>query len=176
MRGGTKERERNCVDPEKKKQHSKDDTGHRHAQTETPEVLALQTSMRKGRKQRQPQGEMCFRQFTAYSSTKQLLSKPGIRIWDQELGCLLGWGEAAKHLWKSVSCAPPCACRALCPAGFSPTGRRGAGPGGNRARRVPAPANMLPMSSSDVKQRMGKASKTTTPKGKWCPYLPSKVR
>lgn len=44
----------------RKKHHSKDDTGHTHARTETPEVLALQTSTRKGRKQRQPQAEMCF--------------------------------------------------------------------------------------------------------------------
>lgn len=44
----------------RKKQHSKDDTGQRHARTETPEVLALQTSARQGRKQRQPQREMCF--------------------------------------------------------------------------------------------------------------------
>lgn len=51
--------EKNCVDAEKKN-CSKDDTGHGHAQTETPEVLALQTSARQGRKQRQPQGEMCF--------------------------------------------------------------------------------------------------------------------
>lgn len=39
----------------RKKQHSKDDTGHRHARTQTPEVLALQTSARQGRKQRQLQ-------------------------------------------------------------------------------------------------------------------------
>lgn len=43
-----------------KRKKTKDDTGRRHARTQTPEVLALQTSARQGRKQKQLQGEMCF--------------------------------------------------------------------------------------------------------------------
>lgn len=72
----------------KKKQYSKDDTGHRHARTQTPEVSALQTSARQG-ESKESCRERCAlqqRQLSASSFRKQLLSNPDIGVWGQELG------------------------------------------------------------------------------------------
>lgn len=96
------------------------------------------------------------RQFSAYSSRKQLFTSLTLEFRGKSLAPLQD-GLSSQTALKISQVYPPCTCRASGLAGLSPAERRGASLEGNRAGGVPAPANTLPMSFLDVKQRMGEA-------------------
>lgn len=98
-RGGTRERERNHVDPEKKKNNTPRMTQDTDMHEHRPLRYQLCKLVRDKGESKDSCRERCalqWRQLSASSFRKQLLSNPDIGVWGQELPTR--WQEAANHL------------------------------------------------------------------------------